>query len=128
LQKPFVEDESLTLLDRAVRALAWGAVIVIAVLSLLPSDGMPRTSLGGHNEHVLAYACAAFLLAFGYRDRSQLAICAALVTYAAGLECLQHFSPGRTSQLVDFVSSSVGIICGLVVARAVKFATARTPQ
>jgi VanZ family protein len=109
----------LTFLDRALRALAWGAVAVIAVLSLLPSKQMARTSLGGHIEHVLAYAGTTFLLVLAYRDRSKLVPCAGMLMYAAALEYFQQFSPGRASQFGDFAFSSAGIICGLVFARAV---------
>jgi VanZ family protein len=108
----------VTLFDRTLRALAWCAVAVVGVLSLLPSKQVVRTSLDGHIEHVLAYAGTAFLLSLAYRDRSKLALCAAMITYAGALEYLQQFSPGRTSQFADFAFSSVGIICGLVCARA----------
>ena len=49
-----------------LRPISWGCIILIAVLSLLPAEEMVRTNLGGHVEHVTAYAGTTFLLCFSY--------------------------------------------------------------
>ena len=46
---------------RVLRLPAWGCVILLAVLSLLPAEEMVRTGVDGHLEHVIAYAGTAFL-------------------------------------------------------------------
>ena len=63
----------------ALRFGAWGCVVAIAVLSLLPAQELVRTGLGGHIEHAVAYAGTAFTVALAYADRRSTSIAAALV-------------------------------------------------
>jgi VanZ family protein len=99
----------------AVRLAGWACVVVVALLSLLPAEDMVRTDLSGHAEHAMAYAGTAFLLQLGYPRRS-LRIIAMLVAYAAVLECLQVFSPGRHAGVDDWLASSTGVVIGSVAA------------
>ena len=113
-----------------VRLAAWTCVAAIAVLSLTPSGQIERTGLGGQTEHMLAYAGTALLLAIGYQRVKLLVM---LVAYSGVLECLQRFAPGRTSQLVDFAFSCLGVILGAAVGWAIKsvlsrLAMARSPN
>ena len=91
-------------------------MVLLAVLSLLPAEGMVRTGIGGRIEHVVAYAGTAFLAGHGYRARGLGRIAAMLVAYAAGLELLQDFSPGRRSAIGDWLASSGGVLLGIGVA------------
>jgi VanZ family protein len=97
---------------RLPRFAAWSWIILIAVLSLLPAEEMVRTSLGGHIEHMLAYAGAAFITAFAYPQRDLRQITIALICYAAILEFLQRFSLGRHSAMEDWLASSAGVLVG----------------
>ncbi len=99
-----------------LRAAAWGCVVLLAVLSLLPAEEMVRTGVGGRIEHVAAYAGTALLAGHGYRARGLGRIAAMLVAYAAGLELLQDFSPGRRSAIGDWLASSGGVLLGIGVA------------
>jgi len=109
------------LISRVLRIAAWGSVVALALLSLLPSGSIARTSMGGHAEHVIAYAIAAALLCWGYSGSAgQTRIVAALLAYAAILETLQQFSPGRTSQLRDFAFSAAGVLIGAALAWALR--------
>jgi len=57
------------------RLLGWLAVIVIAILSLVPGDIRPHTGAPGALEHLAAYLGTAGLLTFGYGGkRSPVAI------------------------------------------------------
>jgi hypothetical protein len=56
---------------------------------------MVRTGVDGHLEHAIAYAGTAFLFEMGYPDWGRKRPAAGLVIYAAVLEGLQTFSPGR---------------------------------
>jgi VanZ family protein len=96
----------------AYRLLAWSSIVLIAVLSLLPAEEMIRTTLGGHIEHMLAYAAAAFITALAYSRRRLGQIVFALICYAAILEYLQRFSPGRHPAIADWASSSAGVLVG----------------
>jgi VanZ family protein len=96
---------------------AWGCVILLAVLSLLPAEEMVRTSLDGHIEHVVACAGTAFLIGVAYPAWRWQRVAAALVIYAGVLELLQNYSPGRHPALLDWLSSSAGALTGAVCIR-----------
>ena len=99
----------------ATRLAGWSCLALLAVLSLSPAEKIVRTSLGGHFEHITAYAGAAALMALGYRSRSRLGVLAMLIAYAGLLEQLQSFSPGRIAQLVDFTFSAAGVLIGTTI-------------
>jgi VanZ family protein len=105
---------------------AWACLAVVAVLSLTPSAAIVRTGMGGHAEHAVAYAGTAFLTAAAYGSR--IRIVAALLVYAGILELLQHFSPGRTPSVVDYIFSAGGIGAGVgALALLCAFLGARKP-
>jgi VanZ family protein len=99
------------------RIAAWCCILAIGILSLLPAVEVApvRTSLGGHLEHLLTYAAASFITAVAYLDQSRLKIAAWLVLYAAVLEFLQRYAPGRLSRLEDLAFSTAGIVLGVTV-------------
>jgi VanZ family protein len=104
------------------------AVILLAVLSLVPGWLRPHTGLPNQAEHFLAYFLTALMLATRGRSRAYwVAVMALLCIYAGILEILQIWIPGRDSQLTDFVASSIGALCGtwlwiLIVLRWQRFA------
>src|SRR5262245_6485082 len=85
----------------AIQTVAWTSAIALALLSLLPVVHVPRTHVGGHLEHFLAYAGAAVFVAMATSERGILRIGSALIAYAGVLEFLQRYSPGRTSSISD---------------------------
>jgi hypothetical protein len=97
-------------LKALARPAAWTCVAAIAALSLTPSDAVVRTGLGGHVEHTVAYAGTTFLAAAAYGGWMRVA--ASMLAYAGALELLQHFSPGRTPSLVDYMFSAAGTVIG----------------
>jgi len=92
---------------------AWICIAALAVLSLLPGTHLLRTGMGGHFEHILAYAGTALVTASAYGVTRIIPIALGLVTYAAALELLQRFSPGRSSAFVDFAFSATGVLLGV---------------
>jgi VanZ family protein len=98
-------------LKAAGRLAAWTCIGAIAVLSLIPGDEMIRTSVGGHIEHAVAYAGTSFLVAAAYGRWRR--VVAGLLVYAGALEMLQHFSPGRTPSVVDYLFSAIGVVLGV---------------
>jgi VanZ family protein len=96
---------------------AWGCVIALAVLSLLPAPDMIRTDAGGHIEHIVAYTGTAVLVAWGYPAAGWQRIVLPLVIYAGILELLQNFSPGRHPAILDWLSSSTGALIGTTLGR-----------
>jgi VanZ family protein len=109
------------------RVAAWCCILAIGILSLLPAVEVApmRTSLGGHVEHLLTYAAAGFITAAAYLDQSRLKIAAWLVLYAAVLEFLQRYAPGRLSRLEDLAFSTAGIVLGVTVLHLLQHARAR---
>jgi hypothetical protein len=102
---------------RAARVAGWFCVALLAVLSLLPAAEMVmRTGFSGRIEHAIAYAGTALLL--GLARRSPRGLAAYLAAYAAGLELLQHFSPGRSPAFSDWMASSAGALAGVGAAHA----------
>jgi VanZ family protein len=90
------------LLVTSLRVLTWCCVILLAVLSLLPTQAMVRTGLPGRLEHFVAYAGSAAIAMAGYgASRGSMQIIGGFWVYAGILEYLQHFSPGRHPAIED---------------------------
>jgi VanZ family protein len=97
----------------SLRVLTRCCVILLAVLSLLPTQQMVRTGLPGRLEHFVAYAGSAAIAMAGYgASRGGMQIIGGFWVYAGILEYLQHFSPGRHPSTADFVASALGALCG----------------
>src|SRR5262245_61608469 len=112
------------------RAAAWCAIAAIGILSLLPGDEVApmRTNLGGHLEHVVAYVATTLFTAIAYPDPSRFKITLSLILYAAVLEYLQRFSPGRASSLVDLMFSSTGVMLGVTTLQVLRHLRERYPR
>jgi VanZ family protein len=78
----------------------------------MPAQNMVRTGLPGQLEHFVAYAGSASIAVAGYGRRVAVRIIGLFWVYAAFLEYLQHFSPGRHSSIADFSASALGASFG----------------
>jgi len=102
-----------SLVMTSIRVLTWCCVVLLAILSLLPPQEMVRTGLPGRLEHFVAYAGSAVIAVAGYgATRGSMQIIGGFWVYAAILEYLQHFSPGRHPAVADFAASALGALCG----------------
>ena len=111
----------------ASRVLTWCCVVALAVLSLLPGQGladlsllpamkMVRTVLPAPLEHFVAYAGVAAIAMAGFgSSRGGAQIIWGLSAYAGILEYVRHFSPGRHPSIENFVGSALGVLCGALV-------------
>lgn len=84
--------------------------LLIAVLSLWPR--VDALSIVPHQDkygHALAYCCLAF---FGLRGFPQntVAVLLASVFWGVLMECLQHFQPPRTFDLLDMLANTIGVL------------------
>ena|SRR5262245_45924876 len=103
-----------------LRCLGWISVATIAMLSLVPGSERPHVLATGLLEHFVAYAGAAALLAAGYTAKRQLiGISVLLPVYAACLEILQIFIPGRSAQMIDAAGGTIGSWFGIVLVLSV---------
>ena len=105
-----------TFFEQGLRIAAWCCIGVVGIVSLLPAAEVApvRTSLGGHPEHLMTYAATSMLTALAYLDHSRVKIGTCLVLYAAVLEFLQRYSPGRLPSFGDVAFSAAGILLGIV--------------
>ena len=111
-----------SLFESGKRVAAWGALVAIGILSMLPAAEVSpvRTSMGGHVEHLLVYAATALLAAIAYVDHSKIKIAVSLILYAAALEYLQRYAPGRLSSLLDLTFSTTGVLIGLAIFQVIR--------
>jgi hypothetical protein len=96
--------------QKIVRLAAWGAVVVIAVLTLVPIEWRPHTGAPGHLEQA-----AATLFSLGYPRLSLIIIIALFLIYAATLEIAQHYIPSRHASVSDWIAKSFGALIGVFV-------------
>jgi len=113
-----------SLVMTTLRVLTWGFIVLLAVLSLLPVRAfaalsllpaikMVRSVVPAPVGHFLAYAAAGALAMMVYaQSRGAMQIIGGYWIYAAILEYLQHFSPGRYPSIVGFIGSALGALCG----------------
>jgi hypothetical protein len=100
-----------------LRHAGWIAVVLVGVLSLVPSQFRPHLLPSGQVEHMLAYAIAGALLAGNHRNaRRTIAICVAFPLAAASFELLQNWVPGRDPKVSDVIASSTGAWIGIAFA------------
>lgn len=94
----------------------WAAVLLIAVLSLVPAHLRPHLLAIGQLEHFAAYGLVGALLVAAYCTRWHLIVIAvSLPICAATLEVLQNFTPGRVPKFSDFVAGAVGTWAGVAL-------------
>jgi VanZ family protein len=96
-----------------MRVGSWFCVILLAFLSLLPSNLELRTGAPGELEHLIAYFVAAVLFGLSYPPK-RILVAVTLVVIAGFLEALQVFSPGRTARFLDLGVSGAGAVLGLM--------------
>lgn len=92
-------------------ALAWGCVLLLAVLSLAPISSQQRTGAGAQLEHIFAYAVTTWLFCAAWRPRL-IAVIGTMLLLAAGLEAAQLLTPFRQASIHDFVWSAAGVLVG----------------
>ena len=102
----------MTALLRRVMPYAFGfCLMVLAVLSWLPGDDLPRTGLAGKFEHFVAYAGTMLIGGLAWPDRRRTPmLVGGLMSYAAVMELGQLVAPGRHASIWDFLAGSAGIV------------------
>ena len=100
---------------RIARFTTWALAALIVFLSVVPPDLRPETPAPHALEHIAIFAALGFAAGIGYHRRP-MAVAIALATFAAFVEVVQLFVPGRHARLSDFAIDALAAIIGLIVA------------
>lgn len=65
--------------------------------------------------HFGAYAGLAFLSLLAFEGRRGMAAALSMIFLGAGVEILQHFSPGRTPDIDDAIANTLGVLSGIAL-------------
>jgi VanZ family protein len=98
-------------MKRLSQILAWVLICGIACLSIVPPDDRVVTDFPRPFEHLSIFLLAGAAFRLGYPDRYPLQAIA-LVLFAAAVELVQLWVPGRHARLSDFVAGVVGLSLG----------------
>jgi VanZ family protein len=110
-----LEEQALNLTYvRVFRSAAWLCLVLLAALSLIPSDVQVRSGIPGGYEHAIAYFGTATMFMLCYPKRGLL-IAVGLVAYGSLLETLQLIAPGRMPQVADAGASGAGALLGVLL-------------
>ena len=98
-----------------LRVLSWGLLATIALLSVVPAAVRPGT--GAHQlEHFTIFLIAGF--AFGLSYSASWSLATRLAMFAASIEVVQSFVPGRHARLSDLFLDVAGVCAGVFLASA----------
>ena len=110
---------------RIVRLLFWAAMVSSYILAVLPRDDVPRlTPFGDKSNHTLAFAALTLLLLYAYRNRYFSAF-AWMLFYGIFIELSQLFAINRSSEVLDVVADTIGVLAGIAIYHIV---TKQRPQ
>jgi VanZ family protein len=99
---------------RLVRAVAWLYAGALVCLTLGPAGIRPETPMPHDLEHLAAFGLSGLLFSIGYRSRHALVLLAG-IGFAAMLEFLQIWVPGRHARWIDLAMDASGFALGLGV-------------
>ena len=95
---------------RVAIALTAILVLIVAFLTLTPSDKLPSAPGGDKLHHFLAFGAIAFPIAFA-RPRLFVWIVLAVSAYGAVIEIIQPYV-GRHGDIMDALANSIGAVAG----------------
>src|SRR5436190_13096896 len=103
-------------MESILRFGGWAAIMLVVVLSLVPSHLRPHILAIGPLEHLIAYGLVATLLAANCSTKRHfMTVCISLPICAATLEILQNFAPGRVPKFSDFAAGTAGAWIGIAL-------------
>jgi VanZ family protein len=91
---------------------AWGLLVAIAVLSFGPPNSRPETGAPHSFEHLALFVPTGLAFALGYSPRYVPQLFG-LVAYAAVVELVQIWIPGRHARLSDLIINALGLCIGV---------------
>lgn len=93
------------------KTLFYIVLVVVFILSIIPdTEELPEiTKLSDKLTHIFAFITLAFLIDFGYPDKSFFWKLSYLVLYGLMIEMVQYFIPYREFSLFDFATDIIGL-------------------
>lgn len=92
------------------RILLLAYIVLISVLSLLPSSQLPSVEVSDKIQHALAYAGLSVLAILGFANMAKLKLALICIGLGLLLEIGQYFIPGRFLDFWDLVANSSGVV------------------
>ncbi|MBS1214197.1 MAG: hypothetical protein H6R26_2814 [Proteobacteria bacterium] len=111
--------ENIDTCMRSSRAVFWGGLAAVTVLSLLPASYLPPVAfdLWDKAQHAFAYAGLALAGLIGWRERRAWLVIG-LLCHAAAIELAQALLTWRTGDVLDWAADAIGVTLVWVVLRA----------
>jgi hypothetical protein len=102
------------MITRLAQVMAWLYAMALVFLTLSSPSVRLETTMPHDLEHLAAFGLSGFLFSIGYRSRGLLVLLAG-VGFAAVLEALQIWAPGRHAMWIDLAMNASGFCIGLGV-------------
>jgi VanZ family protein len=99
----------------AARITAWLLALAILVLSVVPARWRPETGIPHDIEHFGIFVATGFAFGLGYARRYAI-LAIVMLIFAAAIESLQLFVPGRHALLTDFFLNTLALFYGVAAA------------
>jgi len=97
------------------RVSAWLLASAAIVLTVVPPGSRPLTGLPHTIEHFFFFLLCGLAFAAGYPRREPV-LATIAVAFAASLETLQVWIPGRHARLSDFLVDACAMLAGIAIA------------
>jgi len=105
---------------RTVKVFFWAALASSYILAVLPQEDMPKlTPFGDKSNHFLAFSVLTILLLRAYRIRYRNAF-AWMLLYGVFIEVSQLFTLNRSSEVLDVLADSIGIVMGIALYKIIE--------
>jgi len=101
-------------MQRIFQAAAWLLAGTIVVLSMSPATVRPTTGTAPGLEHLMIFLATGMAFAFGYPNRVRL-LAVALPVFAAAIEFVQSWVPGRHARMSDFLVDAAASCLGVAL-------------
>jgi VanZ family protein len=101
-------------MTRIFQVVSWVLVLVIVVLSVSPAVYVPNTGQSRDLEHLLIFLITGATFRLGYPNRTWILI-GGFITFAAAIEIIQLWAPGRHARIRDFLIDAAALCIGFAL-------------
>ncbi|WP_372659998.1 VanZ family protein [Hydrogenophaga sp.] len=95
----------------------WFCLLTVGVLSLLPTEYLPRQTFNiwDKAQHALGFAALAALCLNAYPRHKPYQLALGLLVFGAAIECAQAATGWRHGEWLDLLADGIGIAFGMLV-------------